>query len=135
MAYQRWKHLNTTVFNLGYHLIWTPKYRKSFLIGPVKDRLEKLLYEKAEELDIDIESLEIMPDHLHLFVKPKPVHSPQFIVNQFKGYTSRHLRDEFKHLTKVPSLWTRSYYIESVGHISEDTIKKYIEEQWNSSHA
>lgn len=71
-----------------------------------------------------------MLDHIHIFVKTTPVDSPHFIVQQLKGYISRNLRTEFKELrTKIPSLWTRSYYCESVGHISEDTIKKYIEDQ------
>ena len=73
-----------------------------------------------------------MPEHVHLFIKSTPVDSPHFIVQQLKGYSSKILRKEFKVLkTRIPSLWTRSYYCESVGHISEDTIKKYIEEQKN----
>jgi putative transposase len=72
-----------------------------------------------------------MPDHLHVFVKSTPVNSPHFIVQQLKGYTSRILRQEFKNLLKLPSLWTRSYYCETVGHISEATVRKYIEAQKN----
>ena len=74
--------------------------------------------------------MEIMNDHVHLFLKAKPTASPHWIVQQLKGYTSRILRKEFSSIkTRLPSLWTRSYYIESVGHISEKTIKKYIEDQ------
>ena len=74
--------------------------------------------------------MEIMPDHVHIFVKANPVASPHWIVQQFKGYSSNILRKEFPELkSKLPTLWTRSYYCESVGHISEDTIKKYIEDQ------
>lgn len=73
-----------------------------------------------------------MPNHLHLFVKCDPTDSPAFIVSQLKGFTSHALRDEFSYLKrKMPSMWTRSYYCESVGHISEDTVKKYIEDQKN----
>jgi putative transposase len=73
-----------------------------------------------------------MPDHVHLFLKAKPTASPHWIVGQLKGYTSRILRQEFKILrTRIPTLWTRSYYIETIGHISEETIKKYIEDQKN----
>ena len=76
-----------------------------------------------------IEKMEILPNHIHLFVKASPVDSPHFIVQQLKGFSSHQLRREFPKLLNIPTLWTRSYYCESVGHISEDTIKKYIEEQ------
>lgn len=130
MSKERWTHSNTTVYNLGYHIIWCPKYRRKVLQPPISDRLEFLLKDKAYDIGVDIDILEIMPDHLHLFVKAKPTASPHWIVQQLKGYTSRILRDEFDTLrTRLPSLWTRSYYIESCGHISEDVVKKYIEDQ------
>lgn len=130
MATQRWKHSNTTVHNLGYHLIWCPKYRRSILVGEIEKRLVKLLHEKAKEINVEIQNLEIMPDHIHLFIKTEPVASPHWVVQQLKGYTSRMMRKEFRELrSRLPTLWTRSYYVESVGHISEKAIKKYIEEQ------
>jgi putative transposase len=98
-------------------------------VGSVEARLKELLVAKALEIDAQISLLEVMPDHLHVFVKSTPVNSPHFIVQQLKGYTSRILRQEFRILLKLPSLWTRSYYCESVGHISEATVRKYIEEQ------
>ena len=128
----RWKHGITTVYNLGYHIIWTPKYRRKILVNGIDIRLKELLNEKAKELDVSIENMEVMPDHVHLFIKTNPSSCPQWIVNQFKGHTSRKLRQEFPSLVKkLPCLWTRSYYIESVGHISEDTIKRYIDDQNN----
>jgi putative transposase len=76
--------------------------------------------------------MEVMADHVHLFVKATPADAPQYIVAQLKGYTSFMLRSKHKHLkSKLPTLWTRSYYVESVGHISEKTILKYIEDQKN----
>ena len=129
MAYQRWTHSNSAVFNIGYHLIWCPKYRRKVLVGNVEARLKELLYTKAQEIWTQISQMEVMPDHLHLFVKSTPVNSPHYIVQQLKGFTSRTLRQEFKSLLRLPSLWTRSYYCESVGHISEATVRKYIEEQ------
>ena len=111
-------------------MIWCPKYRRPVLTGDIERRLKELLKEKAKEIGVDIEEMEVMPDHVHLFVKAKPTASPHWIVQQLKGYTSRILREEFPELKrKLPSLWTRSYYVESVGHISEETIKKYIEDQ------
>lgn len=100
------------------------------LIGPIKERLDKLIKAKADELGIVIQDVTIMPDHVHLFVKASPTLAPHFIIAQLKGYTSRILRSEFSSLvSRLPSLWTRSYYVESVGHISEDTVRKYIQEQ------
>lgn len=132
MTEQRWTTSNKAVFNLGYHLIWCPKYRRKVLIDRVEVRLRELLLEKAAKIGVTIETMEIMPDHVHLFIKTTPVNSPHYIVQQLKGYTSRVLRQEFAGLkTRLPTLWTRSYYIESVGHISEATVKKYIENQKN----
>lgn len=130
MKTKRWTSSRTTVYNIGYHLIWCTKYRRNVLTGEIEQRLKQLIKEKANQLDIVIASIEVMPEHIHLFIKAQPVDSPHFIVQQLKGYTSRIMRQEFKVLrTRIPSLWTRSYYVESVGHISESTIKKYIEEQ------
>ena len=100
------------------------------MTGQIKARLLELFILKADELSLDIQDVTIMPDHVHLFVKASPSLAPHFIVGQLKGYSSRILRNEFPSLkSRLPSLWTRSYYIESVGHISEDTIRKYIEDQ------
>jgi len=130
MGKDRWTASKTTVYNLGYHVIFCPKYRRKVLTGQIKDRLDKLLKTKADELGIVIEDATIMPDHVHLFVKASPVLAPHFIISQLKGYSSRVLRSEFPSLkSRLPSLWTRSYYIESVGHISEKTIRKYIQDQ------
>jgi len=116
---------------LGYHLIWCSKYRRDVLAdAAVEKRLKQLLLEKAKKIEVEIVSMEVLPDHVHLFVKCSPVDSPHWIVQQFKGLTSRILRQEFKPLkTRIPTLWTRSYYCESCGHISEATVKKYIEDQ------
>ena len=128
----RWTHSNKAVYNIAYHIIWCPKYRRKILVSEVEFRLIQLLNERAEELDCKIETFEIMPDHVHIFIKCSPIHSPHYVVQQLKGYTSRVLREEFKHLkTRLPTLWTRSYYCESVGNISEEVVKKYIENQKN----
>ena len=120
-----------SVFNIKFHLVFCPKYRLKLLIGNVEKRLRQLLYQKAKELKIEIEAIEIMPDHVHLFISCNRTDlSPNKIAAQFKGFTSRILRQEFKHLTtRTPSLWSRSYYIGTIGQVSESTVKKYIEEQ------
>lgn len=119
-----------SVYNLGYHIVFCPKYRRKVLVDGIDERLKELLHEKAHELDIAIESMEIMPDHVHLFIKSRPTYAVHFVVNQLKGYSSVKLREEFPKLrSRLPTLWTRSYLVESVGHISEDAVKKYIENQ------
>lgn len=119
-----------SVYSLKYHLVWCPKYRRKVLVGDIAEELKTLLYQKAQELEVAIEALEIMPDHVHLFIQSDPTEAPQHLANQFKGFTSRILRQRFPELcSRLPSLWSRSYYIGSIGHVSEESVKKYIELQ------
>lgn len=128
----RWTTSNKAVFNIGYHLIWCTKYRRKILSADIEARTRELFSCKALEMDLLIESMEIMPDHVHLFIRASPVDSPHYIVQQLKGHSSRILREEFPEISRrLPTLWTRSYYCESVGHISEETIRRYIEDQKN----
>ena len=130
MSHKRWKVSNTGVQNQRYHLIWCSKYRPPVLVGEIEHRLKELLIEKAQGIGISIEQIEIMPDHVHLFIKASPGDAPDRIMQQLKGYTSRRLREEFSGLcSKLPTLWTRSYYCESVGHICEATVRQYIQDQ------
>ncbi len=118
------------VFALKYHIVWCPKYRRPVLTAEVENRLRQLLAEKAAELDMTIHALEVMPDHVHLFVEADPTLSVAEIVNRFKGYTSRVLRQEFTMLrSRLPTLWSRSYYCGTVGAVSEATVKRYIANQ------
>ena len=128
----RYSASKTCVYNLGYHLIWCTKYRRKVLSPKIELRLKELIRKKAEEIEVEIVEMETMPDYIHIFVKSKPTYSPHFIVQQFKRYSSRILREEFAELrSRLPSLWTRSYFCESVGCISADTIIRYIENQKN----
>jgi putative transposase len=112
-------------------VVWCAKYRRPVLGGRVKDRLEELIRTKADEHGWQIVALEVMPDHVHLFVKAHPKHSPSYVANQFKGFTSRHLRAEFEHLrSRLPTLWSRSYLVATVGAVSAETVQRYIETQY-----
>lgn len=118
------------VFSLKYHIVWCPKYRRSVLTPPVDARLKQLIEEVALEHDFTVHTLEVMPDHVHMFVECDPTRSVAEIVNRFKGATSRFLREEFPHLrSRLPTLWSRSYYAGTVGHVSEATVRAYIESQ------
>ena len=114
---------------LKYHLIWVPRRRRKVLVGAVADRLEELLREKAQELEVGIEHLDIHPAHLHMFVDAPPSLAVSQLVYRFKGYTSRVLRQCFPHLRKMPSMWTTAYFASTAGRVSETTIQKYIEAQ------
>lgn len=126
MDYQRSKH---HVFLINYHLVWCPKRRRKVLIGAVETRLKQIIGEVANELNIQIIALEVMPDHLHLFVSSRPELCLTHIVWAMKSRSSRVLREEFPDLQRMPSLWTHSYFVSTAGNVSADTIKKYIEEQ------
>lgn len=117
------------VYNLNYHIVYCPKFRKKCLVGDVALRCEQLMREKCAELGCEVVALEIMPDHIHLFLAATPDLAPNHIVAQLKGYTSRVLRQEFPMLLKMPSLWTRSYYIGAVGHASDTVVQAYLENQ------
>jgi putative transposase len=123
------KHKTTSVTLINYHFVWIPKRRKKVLIGNVAVKLEELIYEKTKELECDILALEIMEDHVHLFLCCPPTLAPDQIMFRLKGYTSRVLRQEFSHLLKLPSMWTRSYFCGTAGDASSETIKKYIANQ------
>ena len=92
--------------------------------------MKELVFEKAKQLNMEIIALEVQPDHVHLFIQASPTIAPNSIIGQIKGYTSRILRKEFKQIkSRLPTLWTRSYFVSTHGHISDRLIKKYIEEQ------
>lgn len=130
MPQERYRKTAGGVFNLNYHFVWCVKYRKPMLVGDVETRLKELLYERAAGLDLTVAQLEVMPDHVHLFVSAPPTDAPQHYANQFKGYTSRVLRQEFPHLkSRLPALWSKSYYCGSAGNVSAAVIQRYIEAQ------
>ena len=126
---QEYRHKTTSVSLLNYHLIWCPKRRRRVLVNAVQVRLDGLIREVAAELDCTVLAVEIMPDHLHLFLSAPPTLAPHQIVRQIKGRSSRVLRQEFPHLLRLPSLWTRSYFVSTAGHVSSQTIQRYIAEQ------
>ena len=115
------------VYNLHYHIVFCPKYRRPVL-ETLESELRELFEQKAKELNVKIEAMEIMPDHVHLFVLASPAITPQLIVNQMKGYTSHVLRERHDWLrSRLPT----SYYIGSTGVVSKEAIMKYIEKQKN----
>jgi len=126
---QKYRHKRTSVSLVNYHFVWCPRYRRKVLAGAVEARLKVLIQEVAQKLDLEIIALEIMPDHLHLFVNAPPTLSPHNIAARIKGVSSHHLRREFEHIARMPSMWTRSYFVSTAGNVSSETIQKYIQAQ------
>jgi putative transposase len=126
---QGYRHKTTSVSLINYHFVWCPRYRRQVLGGKVKRRLEMLIDEVAATLECEILALEVMADHVHLFLSCPPTLAPCQIVFRVKGRSSRRLRQEFPPLRRLPSLWTRSYFVGTAGNVSADTIRHYIEMQ------
>lgn len=122
-----------SIYNLNYHIVWIPKYRRKLFTGQMELRLGEIIRESCIRNGISVLALEIMPGHIHLFVSAPPRWSPSEIVNIIKGYSSRKMRQEFLQLKKMikDKLWTRTYFIGSAGTVTSETIKKYIAEQKN----
>ena len=126
-----YKHNRTSVAMVNYHIVFCPKYRRKLLVGDIKKRLEEIMFDVSLENGWEIISREVMPDYVHLFVSADVRSRPEIVVKRFKGRSSRYLRNEFPELHKMPTLWTRSYFLSTAGNVSAATIKKYIEQQWD----
>jgi len=126
------KRNRNSVFQIGYHFVWCVKYRKPVLINQTAEDLKELFLHIADDNNFTIEQMEIMPDHVHLFVTATPNHLIADMVKALKGVSARFLFKKHPELKKQPwggHLWNPSYYVGTVGHISEETVKKYIESQ------
>ena len=127
------KHYNKThsiVFSCQYHVIFCPKFRRKVLVDGVDVRLKELILNKQEDYGYKALDMEVMPDHVHLILDVNPQNGIVNIIGQIKGYSAHILREEFPWLkSRLPCLWTRSKFISSVGAVSLDVVKKYIEDQ------
>jgi len=124
-----YKTSRNTVYLINYHIIWCPKRRKKVLIGNIKERLKSIIESVAKENDLKILALEIMPDHVHLFISGYPTVPVHKFIKLFKGRSSNLLRKEFPILLRLPTLWTHSYFVSTAGNVSSESIQKYIENQ------
>ena len=124
---------SSCVYNINYHLIWCPKYRKPILAEPkVKTFLEDQMHTIADAKEYEILELQIMPDHIHLFISAKPFEAPTDIIKVFKGVTALRLFKKFPELREQfwkGKLWSPSYYVGTAGTVSAETIKMYIQHQ------
>ena len=127
--YMEYTHEHHTVHLIVYHIIWCPKRRRKILHGKVAERLEQIIHEVAKEHDWEIIKLALQPDHVHLFLRANPYTLPTDIARLIKGRSSHLLREEFPHLMRMPSLWTRSTFYSTAGNVSAEVIQQYIERQ------
>lgn len=125
-----YKSNDNIVFDCKFHVIFCPKYRRRVIIGDVEKRLKELLNEKANEIQAEIIEMETVPDHVHLLISCDPQFGIHRVVKQLKGYSASVLRKEFSHLkSTMPSMWTNSYFCSTVGSVSLEVVKHYIENQ------
>lgn len=128
-----YKSNNNVVYSCKYHVVWCPKYRRKVLVGDVETRLKELIVVACSEKQVDIIQMEVMPDHVHLILEVDPQFGIHRAVKHIKGVSSFYLRNEFSHLTsKLPTLWTNSYFVSTVGGAPLEAIKKYVEDQKTS---
>ncbi len=131
-VYMEYRNNNNIVYSCKYHVVWCPKYRRKVLVDGIDVRFKELAEEVCTKLHIDLIEMEVMPDHVHLLLEVDPQFGIHRAVKQIKGYTSRVLRSEFPTLrSRLPSLWTNSYFVSTVGGAPLSIIKQYIENQKN----
>lgn len=128
-----YKSNNNIVYSCKYHVVWCPKYRRKVLVGDIEARLKELIQQTCKQIKVDIIEMEIMPEHVHLLIEVAPQYGVHKVVKLIKRRSSFYLRKEFKSLTtKLPTLWTNSYFISTVGGAPLNLIKQYIENQKTS---
>lgn len=118
------------VYSCQYHVVWCPKYRRQVLVPPIDQRLKELFLEKQDAYGYEVIEMEVMPDHVHLILDVNPQVGIKSVVSKIKGYTSRTIREEFPFMKKkLPTLWTRSKFVSTVGAVSLAVVKEYIQGQ------
>ena len=129
---KEYKATETTVYSCQYHVVFCPKYRRSVLIDGIDIRLKEKAFEYCGGHQMELLDIEVMPDHVHMLLDIPPTKNTRNAVTLLKGYLAHELRKEFPTLkSRLPSLWTRSCFISSVGSVSLEVVKKYIENQKN----
>lgn len=125
-------HARTCVYNVNYHIVWSVKYRKQILKEGIDEYTKELFLEMAKDKEFKVHTMEVMNDHVHIFVSAHPKIAPSYIVKMLKGISARKIFLKYPELQKQlwkGHLWNSSFYIETIGSISEENVKKYIELQ------
>jgi len=129
-THMEYKCNNNVVYSCKYHVVWCPKYRRKVLVGAISERLKELIEQRCSEIKADIIKMEIMPDHVYLLIEVDPQFGINKAVRSIKGHTSSVLRREFNELTtRLPTLWTNSYFVSTVGNVPLNDVQQYIQSQ------
>ena len=129
----KYKNIQDIVYSCKYHVVFCPKYRRKVLVGEIETRLKELVRETCAQLNVDLLDMEVMPDHVHLLLEVDPQLGIHKAVKFIKGKSSHVLRSEFKSLTtRLPTLWTNSYFVSTVGEAPLSIVKEYIQSQETS---
>ncbi len=124
------KRTRHAAYNIAYHFVWIPKYRRPVLVGRIAVRLGQLLRQKAKALGGEVLNITVQPDHVHFFCTFPPTLAPHQIMHRLKGFSAHELRKDFPELrSRLPNMWTRSYFVSTAGNVSATTIQRYIEAQ------
>ena len=126
------EHARTCVYNVNYHIVWSVKYRKAVLNGGIDEVLKEMFKQIAADKGFTIQTMEVMPDHVHIFASVHPKVAPSYIVKMLKGISGRWLMlryPELKQQLWKGNIWNSSFYIETVGSVSEEAVQMYIERQ------
>jgi putative transposase len=129
MEYRKGSH---SVYDVKYHFVWTTKYRHKVLSGTIALRVRELIRQSCEARDVVIVRGSVSKDHVHLLVSSPPAISPAKLVQYLKGRSSRLLLEEFVELKRKywgQHLWGRGYFCGTVGSVTEEMIKDYVEHQ------
>jgi putative transposase len=124
-----YRRTENSVSSINYHFVFVPKRRRPVLVQDVAKRLQEIIFGVVSEHGWKLIALEIMPDHVHFFINAPTHESPADIARWVKGRAAKLLRVEFPHLTKLPSLWTPTYFVATTGQVSTEVVRQYIEGQ------
>jgi putative transposase len=121
---------NNIVYICHYHVVFCPKYRRKVLVNGIDERLKAIIMETIEKWGQELIEIEVMPDYVHLLVGCNPQFGIHRLIKYIKGTSSRSLRQEYPELKRrLPSLWTNTYFVASVGGVTLDMLKRYVESQ------
>lgn len=129
----KYNTLNHCKFLLQYHIIWCPKFRFNVLKNGIDESLKSILFKISDRYEYEIKEIEVMPDHIHIFISTKPTVAPSDVVRTLKSISAIELFKQYPELKKFysrcGSLWSKGYFASSVGNVSEETVRRYIQEQ------